>query len=180
MIGVCRVTAKYLLPCACGRQSIVEPRQAGQTIVCPCGASLDVPTMRDITALEPAPDVVVGDAPAQAVWGRNQRLLFQGIVIVLAAILGGVWLYIERPRSRFETIDAEQIKQTAKGLSPVRTWEIWETMKQGLDRRTDEQYAEAMLRFRAWQVVVGIAALLGVTLIVVGAMGARGAKPQAG
>jgi hypothetical protein len=142
---------------------------------------LDVPTMLDITALEPAPTVVVtNDVVPQAAWGWHQRLRFLGIVLVVAAVMGGVWLYIERPRSRFDAIDPEQIRRTAESLSPSRTWDVWETMKQGLDRRTDEQYAAALLRFRTWQAVIAAIAVCGVALIVAGTMGAMGAKPRAG
>ncbi len=91
----------------------------------------------------------------------------------MIAFAGGVWLYVRRPVSRFDTIDPEHIRQTAKSLPPSRTWDIWETMKKGLDRRTDQKYAAAVERFRVWQVAVAIIALAGVALIAVGTLGAR-------
>ena len=45
---------RYLLPCSCGQKIAIEPRQAGQSIRCPCGNSVEAPTMLKMTALEPA------------------------------------------------------------------------------------------------------------------------------
>ena len=89
--------AKYLLPCTCGRQIVVEPRQAGQIIPCSCGASLQAPTLLDMTALEPAPMVSVsGAAPVDL--GLKHRLRLLGTVLVLVAIGVGVWLYFGAAR----------------------------------------------------------------------------------
>jgi hypothetical protein len=133
---------------------------------------LQVPTLLDMTTLEPAPPEPT-PKPSGSTWGLRHQLRLLGIVLVLTAVGGGTWLYVERPVSRFDTIDPENIRQTAKSLSPSRTWDIWQTMQQGLDRRTDQQYAAAVLRFRAWQVVIGVVALLGVALIAGGTVGGR-------
>ncbi len=167
------MSAKYLLPCPCGRQIVVEPRQAGQTIPCGCGALLQIPTLLDMNALEPAPPESVSE-PLRSTWGFRHRLRLLGIVLVLTALVGGAWLYRERPISRFDAIDPAHIRQTAQKLPPSRTWEIWETMKQGLDRRTDQQYADDMEKFYLWQAFfVGIA-VIGIALIAAGMVGMRG------
>ena len=111
--------------------------------------------------------------PPPATWGLKNRLRLLGAVLVSAAIGGATWLYFARPVSRFDVIDPEQLRETAKGLSPLQTWTYWEKMKEGLDRRTDQAYAAALLRFHMWQAVVAAVALLGVGLIVVGAVGFR-------
>ncbi|MBP5620695.1 MAG: hypothetical protein J6X44_01640, partial [Thermoguttaceae bacterium] len=36
---------KYRLTCECGRSYPIEPRQAGQTLDCECGKTLQIPTM---------------------------------------------------------------------------------------------------------------------------------------
>ena len=95
-------------------------------------------------------------------------------MLVLTALAGGVWLFIERPRSRFDVIDPERIKQRAATFTPGRTWDIWELMKKGLDRRTDLQYAAAVDRFHVKQAAVAAIALAGVALIAVGVLGASG------
>jgi hypothetical protein len=154
---------------------IVEPRQAGQTVPCACGSTLQVPTLLDMTALEPAPSVVVASEPPPQTWGVGQQLRLLGAVLLLAALVGGVWLYLERPRSRFDVIDPEWLQTYAQKLTPVETLSQWEYAKQGLDRRTDQQYAAAVLRFRVWEVVVAGAALAGIALIAVGSV-AKGGK----
>lgn len=100
------------------------------------------------------------------------RLL--GIVLVLMALTGGVWLFFERPRSRFEEIDPERIRETAKSFAPVRTWDLWELMKSGLDRRTDQKYAAAVDRFHVWEAAVAAIGLAGVAPLAIGSIGARG------
>jgi hypothetical protein len=167
------VTAKYLLPCDCGRQIVVEKRQAGQTMLCSCGASLSAPTLLDMTGLEPAaPEPVI--EPAPSTWGSQQRLRMLGILLVLAALAGGVWLFFERPRSRFDVIDPERIRETCQSFTPSHTWDVWERMKKGLDRRTDLQYAAAVERFHVWQAAVAAIALAGAAMIAIGTVGARG------
>ena len=56
--------AKYLLPCSCGRKMPVEPRQAGQSVDCACGESLEIPTMLAMSALEPADSVAENPEPS--------------------------------------------------------------------------------------------------------------------
>ena len=46
--------AKYLVPCVCGRQHAVDTGQAGESLVCECGATVAVPTLRQLRELPPA------------------------------------------------------------------------------------------------------------------------------
>jgi hypothetical protein len=166
------VTAKYLLPCSCGQQVVIEPRQAGETIPCFCGAPLQVPTLLDMAALDPAPPELAATPPAPT-WGWKHRLQLSGVVLLLLAIILGVLLHFERPIAPFDTINPEQLQQDARKLTPSRTWDIWEMMKQGLDRRTDQKYADAMFRFRVWQAAVAGVALCGIAMIVASVAGIR-------
>ena len=166
------MTVQYLLPCRCGQQTVVEPRQAGETITCSCGASLQIPTLLGMADLEPAPQPST-PKPSKTGWGLKHRLRLLGIVLTLAAVAGGGWLYMHPPTSRFHAIDPEQIRQNYKTFTPSVTWDGWKYMQKGLDRRIDQDYAAAVLRFRAWQVVVGAAALCGIVLIVAGTVGTR-------
>jgi hypothetical protein len=165
---------QYLLPCPCGRQIVVEPRQAGQTIPCACGNVVLAPTLLDMTMLERAPVSPSLERPTST-WDLRHRLLLLGIVLLLVAVVGGIWLFMARPVSRFAAIDPEQVRQNAKNLTPSETWGTWEMMQQGLDRRIDQDYAAAVLRYRVWQVVVGVVALAGAALTIAGAI--RG-KPR--
>jgi len=172
------VSAKYLLPCHCGLHIVIEPRQAGETVVCSCGVSLQVPTMLGMSALEPVIEESTAP-PAEADWGWPHATLLIGLVMVAAAFVLVVLVYWNRPISRFDVITPEQIRETARQLPPVRTWDAWEMMKQGLDQRTDQPYADAMTRFRIWRVATAVLALAGVGLVVAGlAMGGRLALPS--
>ena len=70
---------RYLLPCSCGQEIPVEPRQAGQEIRCDCGASLEVPTMLGMAALEKAPSEP-SHTPPSAPWGIRQGIVLLGTV----------------------------------------------------------------------------------------------------
>lgn len=127
-----------------------------------------------MTGLEQAPLESAAPAAPSTAWGLRHRLLFLGAFLVLAAVVGVIWLYVERPRSRFDAVDPEQIRANAQKLPPSQAWGIWESMKQGLDRRTDQVYEAAVLRFRVWQGVVAVLAILGVALVLAGTIGAKG------
>ena len=81
------VTAKYLLPCRCGQNTTVEPCEAGETVVCRCGTSVQVPTMLEMSALEPVPAEPVPPHSPDA-WRWQQSLVLLGCVsLIFAAVL---------------------------------------------------------------------------------------------
>jgi hypothetical protein len=160
------VSVKYLLPCRCGRQITVEPREAGQTSVCPCGQTLPIPTMREMTGLELAP--VETSRPPERAWGWQHRVSLLGATLLATAVVGGVLLFWHRPIAPIDAIDPQAVQQRANDLSPLRTWQVWQLMKQGLDRRTDQIYEAALTRFRVWETVSGVMALIGIALIGTG------------
>jgi hypothetical protein len=164
------VTAQYLLPCDCGRQIVVEPRQAGQAIPCSCGELLPVPTLLDMAKLEPAPTESASKSSPKT-WGLKQNLRFLGIVFLVAALVGGGCHYIlKRPVSQFDVIEPEEIRQSAQRLPPAEAWDVWERMKQGLDHRVDQKFADEMRTFQLWQGFFALVATTGVALIVVSAI----------
>ena len=79
-----------------------------------------------------------------------------------------IGLNVEPPVSQFNGIDPYQIWRSAQGMPPAYAWDAWQDMKQGLDRRTDDQYAAAMVRFHVWEGVAAGVAVIGVALIGVG------------
>jgi hypothetical protein len=160
------VQKKYLLPCRCGQEHVVEPRHAGGEISCSCGTVLAIPRLIEMENLEPAPEE--SSPPTVVQWGGKQRMAFLGIVIVLAMIGAGVWLYHRSPVPPIDMIDPEAIQQKAQGLTPLQTWSYWEGMKQHGLGRTDAQYVAALLSFRIWLGATIALALFGIVLIVVG------------
>ena len=85
------------------------------------------------------------------------------------AIFWVLVLNINHPVSRFGGIDPYQIaKLCPRTCLPFMLGMYAQDMKKGLDRRTDEPYAAAIVRFHIWEAVAGGVALIGVALIAVG------------
>ena len=132
----------YLLPCNCGKKLPVEAPQAGQTVRCSCGESLEVPTIRGLAKLQRvAQPASAGSGPR---WGPRKGVLFLGAVIaVLALITAGV-LHLRRhqvakgftiPDTTFTDERAEEIRQTVDEMSPARAWFWWKRLRGGIHRR---------------------------------------------
>jgi hypothetical protein len=166
------VSAKYLLPCRCGRQIVVEPREAGQSSSCPCGNSLLIPAMLEMSRLEPAP--VETTQPAEGAWGWQHSMMFIGGALLLFAIGLGTYVHWQRPIAPIDAIDPGAIQYSANKLSPLQTWHYWSLMKQDLDRRTDQRYEARLTQYQIWQAFAGGVALFGLALIGAGvAMGKK-------
>ena len=161
------MSSKYLLPCRCGQQIAIEPRQAGETVVCRCGASLSAPRMLEIMALEPVP-AESGPPPSGVGWGWRQRTKLLGVILLSATIVAGVMLLLSRPVSIFQVLSPEEVQRNAHKLTPSQTWDQWQWAKRGLDRRTDTVHARKMKSYRIWLAATGVLALTGVGLIAVG------------
>ena len=161
------MSAKYLLPCRCGQQIPVEPRQAGQKVVCSCGATMQVPRLLEIMALEPAPDESK-TRPTAASWGWRQRTKLLGVILLSIAVVAAGLLLMNRPVSRFDVVSPEEVLRNAHQMTPTETWNYWQWAKQGLDRRIDQEHAAAVVRFRIWLAASAVAALTGGGLIVLG------------
>jgi hypothetical protein len=161
------VSVKYLLPCRCGQQVVVEPRQAGETAMCSCGQSLPIPTFLEMSALVRAPEET---APAAgSAWGWAQRIVLLGVMLLLTAIAIGVLAYKTRPIAPIDVFDSEAVKQGIKDWPPGQTWFIWERMKQiGLIQRSDPQYEAAVVLFRVELVAAVALTLGGIALVTLG------------
>src|SRR4051812_49219427 len=84
----------YLLACkTCGNQIPVSTGQAGQTVRCTCGESVDVPSIRDLRSLPTAPDA----SSAGPAWGVRQGMFFVGGTVAAAALAAIAILWLMRP-----------------------------------------------------------------------------------
>ncbi len=159
------MSERYLLPCRCGQQITVEPRQAGETVVCGCGQQLQVPRLREVMALEPAP-AESAPPPSAAVWGWRQMIRLIGVILLAASLVIGGVLFLNRPVSQSQRRSPEQLKRYAHKLTPLETWGHWEWAKKGVDRRVDLQYARKMTSFRIWLGATAALGLIGAGLII--------------
>lgn len=149
------MTIKHLLPCSCGQKIPVEKRQAGQTVRCVCGASLNIPGLQAISRLELAETEAVRHAPH---WGTRQRLLLLGWVLTAVAF-GFIYFYVQKRPTRFNVTE----------YSAIQACELWASLKAGVDQppmRHDLLYLRDVYLYK-----LSLAAsmvLLGVGLLVLG------------
>ncbi len=113
--------ATYLLPCSCGREIPIEPRQAGGTVRCECGQTCTVPTMRAVQSLRPASASSTTPTGTKPAWGNPQRFLVAGLVVCLLAVIAAAILYRQFPTKFAGFPSPEEVRQHIKGLSPVAT-----------------------------------------------------------
>jgi len=148
---------KYLLPCDCGEDVPVEPRQAGETIACRCGRSLQVPTMLEMAALEPA-ESSADSEPSAATWGLGEGLLLAGIVVCLCTLALAVFIVLKRPRF----VTPEVIRQKTEALTPMDSIRLWRSfLRQGLRRRTPQQQHAREDIVRRYHLLLGATTTLG-------------------
>lgn len=141
---------KYLLPCSCGREIPVDIAKAGQEVQCACGASLEVPTLQGLKALNRAP--LQTPPPGKAAWGLRQQLLLVGAVVTMIALLAAGYLFFNRP---------QMLDITA--VSPLHAWHIWQDLRLGV-RQSQAEYRifDAMVaNYWRWLGVVSVIGALG-------------------
>jgi hypothetical protein len=127
---------RYLLPCACGNQIPVEPKDAGLTVTCSCGAQLKVPNTRGMAAL---PRLGAGEdesvaASSAAGWGLKNQLLTAGLISTLFGVALLAFAILTSPsdpsqemaRQEFENIPLARLESlwqqyATKGLEPIES-----------------------------------------------------------
>jgi hypothetical protein len=116
--------AKYLLTCDCGTTLPVDVGQAGGKVVCACGRSVDVPTLRMLRHLPQAPEERA--APTSA-WGVRKGTI--AVFLILAAALGGFAAVNRLTEPRLpEFSPATQLSlvdQQLERMTPVQAWQLW-------------------------------------------------------
>ena len=130
------VPTQYYLPCPCGTKLTVDSRQAGHNITCRCGAKLEIPTLRGLDKLEPAPPAA--HQTAARVWTPRQGLVLLGSVLaVLGVTIAGVlwWTLPVRPKPDVTAQEAA-IRQQVDALTPQGSLDLWRRLlRDGLTER---------------------------------------------
>lgn len=178
------MVTKYLLPCSCGREAQVEIGQAGSSIPCECGLTLNVPTMRGLRALQ---SVEMQDASqpklGQSEWGTRQGLILLGLVIaVLAAIPAGY--YFRKLPSKPELDVPAVVALNSKYIDEFGLTDSWiffqrDIVQLGLQDVPPPQLAEYDREFAAHGGTVGMflaVAALGLLMAIGGLLVPR--SPQ--
>jgi len=158
--------AKFYLPCECGESVVIEPRQAGQTASCECGASLAIPKFRDISKLKP-----VEETQQQAArWSPLQGAMFAGgiVIFILAASAAGYFFW---EASRYnptrptlsELADLRPDDEQIATASPTDLRRMWEFVERdGLDRPGRPVWARHRDAMRIHRVSGSVAAAFAV------------------
>lgn len=128
---------------------------------CECGAEHTLPTMLEMTRLEPA--VSSGQSSSTAPWAVRERLLFLGAVtlvvgLVMAGAIGWTWPPAPPPAT------PERIRAQIDSLTVVQTLHVWADLLRGLEgrpRREERFYQEQATWARRWLYVAGAIALAG-------------------
>jgi hypothetical protein len=141
----------YLLPCACGKKIEVDGGQAGLTARCVCGAEVSVPTMRGLATLERVePRASLSERPSTD-WGTRQGTVFLGLVIALAASIGGAYEWYKTPKQKPELIDdfSAVDRGLVEQLTLEQLWEEWHAYQTPLDDRGEVPVMSAFLYLEA-------------------------------
>ena len=155
--GVAIVT-KYLLPCSCGEKTTIEISQAGQTIQCSCGKSLDIPTMQGIRRLEPFLESE-SEVKASSYGGVIVGVALIGLMIFAAGGTYTGWKSTRRP-----------IPVNMDYMSPWDTWLMWQSLREGvrIPEFAESPYTKAMKEHRRYMAMGTVFTILG-GLIITGA-----------
>jgi len=161
----------YLVPCSCGCKIPVDKRQAGEIITCSCGASLEVPTLLKLMTLERA-EVAHQPLTPKTTWSTGHRLILLGTVVIIVAVVIGVWLFWVRPTDPYANLNPEQIQSASQLLSPMQSWRLWVMLeKGGLKHRKqfiEVTFADVQAQHRIFWGLLAVVAGVGMALVVIG------------
>jgi hypothetical protein len=165
------LSPKYLLPCPCGERLVIEPRQAGETVVCTCGQALEVPTFLQLKQLE---KLVLPEETPRSAWSHGQGLILVGIALILC--WGGWAAYLlffkGPPPDPLSGKPPEAIKEVVQNLSPLESWHLWLTYRnRGINPRVDwakRKYMEKIAAYQMLWIISSPVFFLGAAFIVSG------------
>lgn len=114
----------YLLSCRCGRALPVEVGQAGEQIQCPCGATLDVPPLRQLRQL---PVAAAAHEAAPSRWTAGHGAIAACLVLAGLAMLAAGWSYWSEPvEQQFDPAQRTRyVESQVQGLTPAQGWWAW-------------------------------------------------------
>lgn len=120
----------YLLPCECGKDILVETRQAGDRVRCECGLEQEVPPLRRIRHLPQAQPATAttGSRGSSSSWGFRQGFLTAGSLIAILLLAGGMYFWLNEPAPP-EDFNPEMFVQQADARidawTPAEAFQAW-------------------------------------------------------
>jgi hypothetical protein len=140
----------YWLPCTCGQKTAVSTAQAGETIRCPCGAELQVPTLRGLRVLEPAEAASGAARRARGrTWEDRHRAAFVLVIGSLVCLGLAAYLWIAMP-ARLIVPNPQEIATAIDGASPDQVLQVYAEMQQGLGSPAGAEPHDKSRRVMLW------------------------------
>jgi hypothetical protein len=163
----------YLLPCDCGRNIAISPRQAGETVRCDCGQTRIAPNLGEIRRLRPAEK---SQAPtvsrAGSSWGAPERLLLLGIVLVVIAVASASVLAWQYPSQKAIEAYIQQRHAFVQSLGPWDSLQLYRRkLAPGVDAPNWPNFYGGREILAIGLAIIGILGAAGVVLVVLGAVG---------
>jgi len=161
----------YLLPCSCGEKLQVEIRQAGESIVCTCGKSLDIPTLRALRQLDSVSEP--SNPSARSRWSPLQGVLFvAGSALLIISLATNTFLLLiiregAKPTRLSSSNPKATVREELADLSPEEAWLEWQTLREIPERAKLRQQRGTGFdrdRFDRYIRVATIVAVVGVAL----------------
>lgn len=118
----------HQIPCECARIHEVSKTQAGSTLVCECGKSIQVPTLRELKdyPIIERPDPKKEELSLHSSSGVRQRrggLIF--VLFVAALLFAGLAVYFYQTCPKEPTV--------AGAETPFEVWQVWQSLRTGID-----------------------------------------------
>jgi hypothetical protein len=131
--------AKYLLTCACGENVVLEDAQAGGRTTCGCGKTIEIPTLRKLRHLPPAPGDAVDRSQA---WSARQGVFSAAIIcgIFAAAIGSYFWWTVPQPLEFDPVHRAQYVDQQIAAMTPLDAWQVWIANYRNLGQAGFDEY----------------------------------------
>lgn len=179
--------AKHLLTCGCGRQHTVETRQAGESISCDCGATLPVPTLRQLRQLpEARGEPLAAGGPA---WGARQATITVSLLLATVCLaIAAMSRMSEKPVPELDPVAyGKNVDFLISNMTPLQAWERWidnyEPLKTSgfiVFKHPDSAAMQTDLDWHRWiqRAALGLAALFGV--LAAGMWFAGGSRAKVG
>jgi hypothetical protein len=116
--------AKYLVTCECGRQLAVEAGQAGETLRCDCGATIAVPTLRQLRELP-----IEGEEPVARTrtWEARHGAMTVLLIVAVASLAVAAVKWRNRPAEPvFNPVSwTDHTDRGISELTPVAAWRAY-------------------------------------------------------
>lgn len=163
------MSTRFKLPCdQCAQVHAISPAQAGETLSCACGHSIQVPTLREIRLLEPTerPD----RERASSDWNLQRGLLFVGGALLLAIAALTTWsIWPQRQALVISQPAFQEINFDVQQLNPNEAWDAWQHLRQQtLEVRTTPEYLDNRKKYRELSYILYAAwagAAIGLSMI---------------